>query len=110
MVSTVQLGIWAMWVASHPSVPDFVCGFQPSFSSGTRSRLFRVLDISWSNSGRRALLSGIVSSRRILLPLFSHPDYARYNAGETGPPVSDFCARVVDLGGLKQALHDADLA
>src|SRR5205085_11304770 len=37
-------------------VMDFSCGFQPSLSSGTRSRVLRVLAISMSNSGSRAWL------------------------------------------------------
>src|SRR5262249_16906029 len=41
----------AMWLASHPTVPDFSCGFQPHLSSGTRSSVVRVFFISWSNSG-----------------------------------------------------------
>ena len=32
--------------AYHPTVPDFSCGFQFHFSSGTRSSTFRVLSIS----------------------------------------------------------------
>src|SRR5215470_14666362 len=40
-----------MWLASHPTVPDFSCGFQPHLSSGTRSSVVRVFFISWSNSG-----------------------------------------------------------
>src|SRR6266496_2241939 len=41
----------ATWLASQPMVPDFSCGFQFHLSSGTRSRVLRVLCISWSNSG-----------------------------------------------------------
>src|SRR5947209_3859245 len=62
MVMTGQLGIFATCPASHPIVPDFSWGFQPSFSSGTRSSVLRVLAISRSNSGSNASLSAMGSS------------------------------------------------
>src|SRR5262245_35726325 len=40
-----------MWLASHPTVPDFSCGFQPHLSSGTRSSVVRVFFVSVSNAG-----------------------------------------------------------
>src|SRR5216684_2912040 len=43
-------------VASDPIENDLGCGFQSSLSSGTRSSVFRVLPISWSNSGSSASL------------------------------------------------------
>src|SRR5579864_2423913 len=62
MVITGQLGILATCPASQPIVPDFSWGFQPSFSSGTRSSVLRVLAISRSNSGSSASLSPMGSS------------------------------------------------
>src|SRR5947208_10456094 len=50
MVIGSQPTIVATWLASQPTVPDFSCGFQFHLSSGTRSRVLRVLCISWSNS------------------------------------------------------------
>src|SRR3982751_1216853 len=40
-------------------VMDFSCGLHSNLSSGTRSRVFRVLAISWSNSGSSASLNFI---------------------------------------------------
>src|ERR1700757_2508058 len=46
----IHSGIVPMCPASQPTVPDFSCGFQFHFSSGTRSRALRVFCISLSNS------------------------------------------------------------
>src|SRR5712671_5698283 len=51
----------ARCVARQPSVIDFVCGLKLNLSSGTRSSDLRVLPISWSNSGRSALLTFLLS-------------------------------------------------
>src|SRR5689334_16036010 len=50
--SVSQPVMLAICVASSPIAHDFGCGFQRSLLSGTRSSVFRVLAISWSNSGR----------------------------------------------------------
>src|ERR1700730_4391361 len=50
MVIVAHPGSVAMCPASHPTVPDFSCGFQFHFSSGTRSSVLRVFFISSSNS------------------------------------------------------------
>src|ERR1700719_5277140 len=39
---------------------DLSCGFQSVLASGTRSRVFRVVPISWSNSGSIASRIGIL--------------------------------------------------
>src|SRR5215831_17546224 len=44
-VSTAQPGMLARWLASQPMLPDFSCGFQENFSSGTRSSVLRVFAI-----------------------------------------------------------------
>src|SRR5271154_1083210 len=69
----VKPGSVAIWPASHPSVPDLACGFQSHFAAGTRSRVFRVLGISTSNSRSSSSLRGI----RILLI-----DLAEVNPGK----------------------------
>src|SRR5882762_8898327 len=52
----------ATWIASQPTVPDLSCGFQFHFSSGQRSKVLRVLCISWSNSGSSDCLMVITAS------------------------------------------------
>src|SRR5208337_1686868 len=59
MVSTTHPGMFAKWPASQIMLPDFSWGFQESFSSGTRSRVLRVLAISWPKSKRSDWLSDI---------------------------------------------------
>src|SRR5208282_150499 len=59
MVSRVHPTRLARWPASQPMLPDFSCGFQENFSSGTRSRVLRVLAISWPKSKRSDWLSDI---------------------------------------------------
>src|SRR5712692_253494 len=61
-VEFTQMGRFARCVANQPIVPDLSWGFQPSLSSGTRSRVFRVLAISWSNSGNSASFRPMQSS------------------------------------------------
>src|SRR5579862_4303574 len=46
MVSTAQPAMLAKWAASQIMLPDFSCGFQLNFASGTRSKVLRVLAIS----------------------------------------------------------------
>src|SRR5580704_2160509 len=46
MVSTVHATRFAKCPANQPMLPDFSCGFQENLSSGTRSRVLRVLAIS----------------------------------------------------------------
>ena len=45
-VGKTKIGMAARWLASLPGVDDFSCGFQANFSSGTHSRILRVLAIS----------------------------------------------------------------
>src|ERR1700722_5001934 len=46
IVSTAHPTRLARCPASQPMLPDFSCGFHENFSSGTRSRVLRVLAIS----------------------------------------------------------------
>src|ERR1700692_1384528 len=48
--------------ASRPIFMDFSCGAQSGLPSGTRSRVWRVLIISWSNSASRASRMAMVFS------------------------------------------------
>src|ERR1017187_6607481 len=52
-------------------VNDLGCGRQSNLSSGTRSRVFRVLAISWSNSGSKASLIFMLSSSEDIRLLFA---------------------------------------
>src|SRR4029453_7531893 len=48
-----QLGMLPRWVARPPSEIDFSCGFQFSFSSGSRSSNLLVVATSWSYSASK---------------------------------------------------------
>ena len=62
-VSVPQVGRVATCVASTPSENDFSCGFQSNRPSGTCSSTFRVVAISWSNSGISDSTIGMPYSR-----------------------------------------------
>src|SRR5579863_8131345 len=53
--------------ARRPIFMDFSCGAHSPLPSGTRSRVWRVLIISWSNSARMASRIGMVFLLLVLL-------------------------------------------
>src|SRR5438874_13348226 len=87
----VQLGMFDRCVASPPSVIDFSCGFQLNLSSGTRSRVLRVLAISCSNSGKIILLIDIGTSVERVAQIVRARDY------KYGSPPNDRAIRSQEL-------------
>src|SRR5262245_13709341 len=69
------------WVASPPSDIDFSCGFQLSFSSGSRSSNLLVVATSWSYSASkpsriapmRAQVYSALGQRKRRVPGLHHP-------------------------------------